>query len=514
MNSDRAGAASGVPTRQAKRKTKSVTQRRWGSTDKDDQATSYSYDDIYQLTHVDYPSGSDFGYEYDGVGNRTKMFEYTTSTITTTYTYDNADELTGYSGGGLTITMGYASDGCLTSKSDGSDAWTYVWDQERRLAAFKKNGDTLVEYGYNPTGTRRWASDSTLGLERYFHSGAHVLADYTSNWAIKRSYILGPSVDEIICTLDQGQDSVNPYYLMRDRLGSTRELVDANEQAVTRYAYDVWGARTETQLSGDISTQYRFTGREYDPTSGLYYYRARYYADALGRLTSRDPLYQMALVHVRNYVYVENNPATRTDPTGLVPGLTNPIWVSGQSREDCINGCNQMEAECEYNVNWVWQHYKVASYLAGIVSVPPMTLEGWGWAQLKSYLEKKGVGSLFDAARWTCNWLGDQCRRGCPDPDLVQGCPSNDLFCCDLSNYTDPLRHFCCGAGKTCVACRRACGNDIHPCENHGGMNHFGCNQWHLCEEGLAAFPYYGHRYYWVGPTHQDDYDSAWGQCH
>jgi len=80
-------------------------------TDKDSQVTSYTYDDIYQLVGVGYPSGSDFGYEYDGVGNRTKMFEYTTSTITTTYAYDSADELTGYSGGGVSMTMGYASDG-------------------------------------------------------------------------------------------------------------------------------------------------------------------------------------------------------------------------------------------------------------------------------------------------------------------------------------------------------------------------------------------------------------------
>jgi len=161
-------------------------------TDKDSNVTRYTYDDVYRLTHVDYPSGSDYGYEYDGVGNRTKMFEYTTSsTITTVYSYDNADELTQYTTSTLTMTFTYASDGCLKTKSDGSDTWQYAWDYERRLKAFKKNGSTLVEYAYNPTGTRRYASDATVGVTNYFHSNGHILGDYNSSWSLMRSYILG-----------------------------------------------------------------------------------------------------------------------------------------------------------------------------------------------------------------------------------------------------------------------------------------------------------------------------------
>jgi len=163
--------------------------------DKDSSVTSYTYDDIYALTYVNYPSDSDFGYQYDAVGNRTKMFEYTSSTITRTYTYDNADELTQYTTSTLTVSFGYASDGCLTTKSDGTDTWTYEWDYERRLEAFKKNSATVVEYSYNPTGTRRQASDSTLGVTNYFHHGLQPVAEFDGNWSLEVSHVLGPGVD-------------------------------------------------------------------------------------------------------------------------------------------------------------------------------------------------------------------------------------------------------------------------------------------------------------------------------
>jgi len=287
-------------------------------TDKDSLVTSYTFDDIYQLTDMDYPSGNDFGYQYDAVGNRTKMFEYTSSsTITTTYTYDHADEFTQWTTSTVTMTFTYASDGCLVSKSDGTDTWQYVWDYEGRLTAFKKNSATLVEYAYSPTGTRRYSSDSTLGLTNYFYSGGHVLADYSSNWSLSKSYIMGPKVDEIIAMIDRTADPNITHYFMRDRLGSTRELVNASETVNTRYAYDVWGAPTETKLVGNVSTRYQFTGRSLDPTSGLYYYRARHYDHGIARFTSRDPLYHGARRHVDSYVYVGNNPATMVDPFGL-----------------------------------------------------------------------------------------------------------------------------------------------------------------------------------------------------
>jgi len=249
------------------------------------------------------------------------MYEYTgSSTLTTIYTFNDADELSQYTIGGGTMTFTYASDGSLKTKSDGTDTWTHEWDYEGHLIAFKKNAATLVEYAYSPTGTRRYSSDSTLGLTNYFYSGGHVLADYSSNWSLNKSYIMGPRVDEIIAVIGRTTDPNVTHYFTRDRLGSTRELVNTSETVKTRYAYNVWGDPTETQLSGSVTTRYQFTGRSFDSTSDLYYYRARHYDNDVGRFTSRDPLYNGSRRHVDSYVYVGNNPATMVDPMGLMGG--------------------------------------------------------------------------------------------------------------------------------------------------------------------------------------------------
>jgi len=237
-----------------------VTKR----TDKDSNEIGYGYDDVHRLTSIDYPSGSDYIYEYDSVGNRIRTHEITSSsTITTTYTYDDADELTQWTTSTVTMTFTYASDGSLKTKSDGTDTWTYEWDYERRLEAFKKNSATLVEYRYNPTGTRRQASDATLGVVNYFHTGGHVLADYNSNWALKTSYVRLPDCLEIVGMLDRTADPTPVYYFAKDGQMSTRELLNGFENVVTRYSYDAWGDPTETKLTGDISSLFRFMAQIY-----------------------------------------------------------------------------------------------------------------------------------------------------------------------------------------------------------------------------------------------------------
>jgi len=65
-----------------------------------------------------------------------------------------------------------------------------------------------------------------------------------------------------------------------------------------------------------------FTGREWDPETGLYYYRARYYDPKIGRFISEDPIGFAAGTNFYNYV--ENNPVRYTDPYGLSPAPSPP----------------------------------------------------------------------------------------------------------------------------------------------------------------------------------------------
>ncbi len=63
-------------------------------------------------------------------------------------------------------------------------------------------------------------------------------------------------------------------------------LADSSGALNTTYAYDPFGNVT---VNGADTNPYQFTGRENDST-GLYYYRARYYSPAFQRFISQDPI--------------------------------------------------------------------------------------------------------------------------------------------------------------------------------------------------------------------------------
>ena len=63
------------------------------------------------------------------------------------------------------------------------------------------------------------------------------------------------------------------------------------------------------------SSPYAFTGREWEASVGLYYYRARYLDASAGRFISEDPIGLEAGPNF--YAYVLDNPANWTDPYGL-----------------------------------------------------------------------------------------------------------------------------------------------------------------------------------------------------
>ena len=94
-------------------------------------------------------------------------------------------------------------------------------------------------------------------------------------------------------------------------MGSNIVSTDDDQNVLARYEYDVFGAiRSETGTSDNTR---KFTGKEFDADSNLYYYGARYYDPYIGRFTQRDPIGD----GVNWYAYVANNPLRFIDPTGL-----------------------------------------------------------------------------------------------------------------------------------------------------------------------------------------------------
>jgi len=84
----------------------------------------------------------------------------------------------------------------------------------------------------------------------------------------------------------------------------------------------VYGAPTIRDRNGAsvsqsaVGSPYLFTGRELDPETGLFYYRARHYDSGTGRFLQRDPLGYLDGFGLLEYV--RSSPASSVDPMGTI----------------------------------------------------------------------------------------------------------------------------------------------------------------------------------------------------
>jgi RHS repeat-associated protein len=105
------------------------------------------------------------------------------------------------------------------------------------------------------------------------------------------------------------------YAYHADGLGSIGGLTDATGNIAATYTYDSFGNLTGS--TGTVTNPYRYTAREFDTETGIYYYRARYYFQGIGRFASEDPIAFQGR-DVNFYRYVRANPGNFGDPFGLV----------------------------------------------------------------------------------------------------------------------------------------------------------------------------------------------------
>jgi RHS repeat-associated protein len=114
---------------------------------------------------------------------------------------------------------------------------------------------------------------------------------------------------------DRGPGELIRYQLGNHLDSSVLEL-DQEAQVISYEEYYPYGSTSYQAVRADIEApkRYRYTGKERDTETGLYYHGARYCAPWLGRWTSCDPA---GLADGTNlYAYVRDNPVRRADPTG------------------------------------------------------------------------------------------------------------------------------------------------------------------------------------------------------
>ncbi|MBI3020541.1 MAG: RHS repeat-associated core domain-containing protein [Candidatus Omnitrophica bacterium] len=201
---------------------------------------------------------------------------------------------------------------------------TFRYDAEQRLLGVEEDGTPLATYAYDAQGRRiEKAVGSGLGAQRtrYLYDGAQVLTETSATQALKARYVYGPGIDEPLLMVRQGRFS----YLHQDGLGSVTAATDARGALVETYRYRAFGEGTVLAPDGSaraasaLQNPYRFTGRELDGETNLYFYRARYYQQTIGRFLTPDPFPASPTnpQSLHRYSYVENNPINRLDPLGL-----------------------------------------------------------------------------------------------------------------------------------------------------------------------------------------------------
>jgi len=281
-------------------------------------------------------------YEYDGVGNILKLLHSASDgNWSRVYSYDEShphprnNRLTGTRVGQDEEHYAYDAAGNMTRMPHlPSMDWDFK-DQLHATCRQEKNAgrSETTYYVYDASGQRvRMVTERASGSrahERIYLGGFEVYREYDSvGWATLERQTLHVMDDERRVamvetkTIDVADPVLEPASLIRlqldNHLGSAVLELDDRAAIISYEEYYPYGSTSfEAGQSGcEVSAKrYRYTGKERDEETGLYYQGARYYAPWLGRWTTTDPTGIADGVNV--YSYVGGRPLTSVDSTGL-----------------------------------------------------------------------------------------------------------------------------------------------------------------------------------------------------
>jgi RHS repeat-associated protein len=308
------------------------------------KATSYDYDDLYQLTEEAYTladqtsgtlvnSSATDSWTYDKAGNRLTQV-HTPGTpgagpaVTTTYTYHpTSNELLSYTDGTSTTSYTYDLAGNPTQKAvapsggGGAPAVTtdYTYDTHHRLTGADLDGADLFDATYDYR-TRRLSktkfnaasggiADTTLFRYDAGTSFQELDTTYTIDIEFTRGAGMGGGIGSILYAIDNG----TAEYFTYNAVGHTTALTDAAGGVQQTNAYSAFG---DTLIQAGPSTNNRLTNtKERDASLGLDNHGFRYYDPQTGRYLTRDPAGYVDGPNL--YKHVHNNPVNQVDPVGL-----------------------------------------------------------------------------------------------------------------------------------------------------------------------------------------------------
>jgi RHS repeat-associated protein len=334
----------------------------------------YTYDAIRRVTglhHLRIAGGTSIDqrtFTWDAARNRTSATDLLAGPLSRTYAYDSLDRLihSEVAPGGPTIDYSLSGTGNRLTVSGGPDAGAYscspaipepadcqvnqysatpfdtrTSDRNGNLSSITAgpagrlfeydwrnqlvthydivSGSTTT-YRYDALG-RRIEKNVDGTATRFYSYGWREIEEQNGANVTLATHVWGNGADELLQTVR----GASTYYFHADDQDSVVKATDAAGNVVEQYRYGDFGQPLFLNAAGTpiaataIGNATLYTGRRYDPESGLYYYRTRYLESRTGRFTTRDSIGIWGDENNlgNGFTYVGNNPHSATDPMGL-----------------------------------------------------------------------------------------------------------------------------------------------------------------------------------------------------
>jgi RHS repeat-associated protein len=202
----------------------------------------------------------------------------------------------------------------------GTGGATYLYNAENQMTS---TSNSSMSYIYDGDGNRVEKSGSKI----YWMSGSEVLDETDTTGSVTNS-----SFNEYVFfggdRIARRDSSGDVFYYLVDQVDSSRVIAEVpSGQTTATMCYDAdfepYGG--EHAYINTCSQNYKFTGKERDPESGLDDFDARFYSSPFGRFMTPDWEAKPTDVPYANfgnpqslnlYSYVQNNPTTMGDPDG------------------------------------------------------------------------------------------------------------------------------------------------------------------------------------------------------